>query len=136
MMPLTVTWDDPEQTIVRVWGHDAWTWEDWHRALDEMISMVRSTARRVDFIYGSAPGTRVPRVQSMEHYQRALRQLPDNAGIHMIVSDKAFARTIMAIFFRTQGETLRSQFQLAPTLDAARARIHQQRLETHTAFVQ
>jgi len=135
-MPLTVTWDDPEHTIIFVWGYDTWTWDDWYCALDEMIEMVRSTARQVDFIYASVPGTHVPKVQSISHYQHALHLMPENAGMHMIVNDKLFARTIMLLFFKSQGEGLRGQFQIVPTLAAARARIHQHRQQTRCAFIQ
>ena len=135
-MPLAVTWDDSEHTIIRVWANNTWTWDDWHHALDQMIDMVGSTARQVDFIYGSTPGTHIPHAQSMSHYQRGLRPMPENAGSHMIVNDKLFARTIMLLFFKTQGDAVRGQFQVVPTLDDARAHIYQHRQQSSGAYLQ
>ncbi|MBE0690887.1 MAG: hypothetical protein IH587_12285 [Anaerolineae bacterium] len=72
----------------------------------------------------------------MSHYQRALRLMPENAGSHVIVSDRAFARVIMSIFYKSQGDDLRSQFRVAPTLDAAHAFILQQRQESGSSILQ
>ncbi len=135
-MPLTVGWDDPERSIILVWGDDSWTSDDWHAALEQMVALARSTARPVDFIYGSTPGTVFPRQGSVSLFQSALGVMPENSGIHVIVSDKAFARAIMTMVIKAEGENMRSSFHLAPSLAEARELIQRHRLESGRAYLQ
>ncbi|MCA9903692.1 MAG: hypothetical protein KC547_07535 [Anaerolineae bacterium] len=135
-MPLTVDWHDPERSIILVWGEDAWTWDDWHTALEQMIALAKSTARQVDFIYGNAPGTVFPRPQAVTHVQRTLGVIPENAGLHVIVNDKTFARAIMVLVMRAESEDAHISFHHAPSLAEARALIQRYRLGSGRTYLQ
>ena len=128
-MPLKVEWLDTQKTIMGCTGQGTWTWDAYHEALDDIANKFKATSYRVDLIIMSAPGAIVPKGSSMPHYQRAMRIMPANLGLLVMVTSNTFARTIVSIFTKVYPNKDNVKLIMVPTLSEARIRIMNDRLK-------
>ncbi len=128
-MPLKIEWLDNEQTIICCTGEGTWTWDDYHQALDEIVNMFKTVQHRVDLVIDRAPGSAMPKGSSMPHFQRAMRIMPHNVGLLVMVTSNAFARTIVAIFTKVYPNKDNAKLLMVGSLIEARARIARDRLK-------
>ena len=128
-MPLKVEWLDTQKTIMGCTGQGTWTWGAYHEALDDIANQFKATQHRVDLIIMSAPGSIVPKGSSMPHYQRAMRIMPPNLGLLVMVTSHTFARTIVSIFTKVYPNKDNVKLVMVPTLSEARIRIMNDRMK-------
>lgn len=126
-MPIHLSWDDTNKTLLLVESSGKWTWEDYHGALSHMAEMIRSENHRVDIITFSRADSVRPSGSALPHYQSALRVLPSNTGLHVIISTSAIARSIVSIFLRLNSKRTSGMVVLAGSLEDARKLISQDR---------
>ena len=116
-MPITVTWDNPEQTIIRLTFEGRWTWDE-HRATANQISdLLRDVNAPVDLIV-DFQSTHVP--------DNAIRYT--EAGIAffwhpqtrmtVLVGVQGFIRTLLMLFIQTYPQRAQ-QFFFAGTVEHA-----------------
>jgi hypothetical protein len=101
MGSITVAWDNPEQTAVRLdfkWG---WTWLVYDCAVNEAADLIEGATQEVDIILNLLRGPQMPVDYVFSHLRRTLRRLPDNTGCLAIVGGDATARALLSVFFRT-----------------------------------
>jgi hypothetical protein len=122
-----VAWGDDAQSVIIATGEKGWTWDDFHTALNEIIIMVSKTSERVDLIYAQGPGSRVPQGSGMPHYRRAMRVLPKNVNMHILLNDTLIVRSVLNILLKLYGKGLESRFAVARDLDDAYKIIHKDR---------
>ena len=127
-MPLKVEWLDTQKTVMGCTGQGVWTWGEYHAALDDIASQFKATQKRVDLVIMSAPGAIVPKGSSMPHYQRAMRIMPDNLGLLMMVTTNMFARTIVSIFTKVYPNTDNVKMVMVASLNDAKTRIASDRM--------
>ena len=101
MGSITVVWDNPEQTAVRLDFKRGWTWPAYDRAVDDANLLIESTTSRVDVAFNLLGGPQMPFDYVFSHLRRTLRQLPDNIDSLVIVSGDTTARALLSVFFRT-----------------------------------
>ena len=49
-MPIHLSWEDTDQTLLLVESSGKWFWEEYHDALSRMAEMIRNENHRVDII--------------------------------------------------------------------------------------
>jgi len=128
-MPLKVEWLDAHKTMMGCTGSGTWTWDEYHHALDQIADEFKATQNRVDLIIMTAPGSIVPKGSSMPHYQRAMRIMPDNLGLMVMVTSNAFARTIVSIFTKVSPKKGNIKLVMVPSLNDAKLRIANDRMK-------
>lgn len=128
-MPLKVEWLDTQKTIMGCTGSGTWTWDEYHHALDQIANEFKVTQNRVDLIIMSEPGAIVPKGSSMPHYQRAMRIMPDNLGLLVMVTNKTFARTIVSIFTKVYPNKDNAKLVMVASLNDAKTRIANDRIK-------
>ncbi|MBI1281175.1 MAG: hypothetical protein GC179_23820 [Anaerolineaceae bacterium] len=128
-MPLKVEWLDTQMTIMGCTGEGTWTWNDYHEALDNIANQFKATQKRVDLVIMSAPNSIVPKGSSMPHYQRAMRIMPDNLGLLVMVTSNTFARTIVSIFTKVYPNQDNVKMLMVASLDEAKMRISNDRMK-------
>ena len=126
-MPLRIEWLDNEQTIICCTGEGIWTWDDYHKALDEIVVHFKTVQHRVDLVIDRAPGSSMPKGSSMPHFQRAMRIMPPNVGLLVMVTSNAFARTIVSIFTKVYPNKDNAKLLMVGSLMEARTRIARDR---------
>ena len=128
-MPLKVEWLDTQKTIMGCTGEGVWTWDEYHEALDTIANQFKMTEHRVDLVIMSAPNVVVPKGSSMPHYQRAMRIMPPNLGLLVMVTDNTFARTIVSIFTKVYPNKNNGKLVMVGSEAAARLRIEADRMK-------
>ncbi len=129
-MPLKVEWLDTQKTIMGCTGQGTWTWDAYHEALDNIANQFKATQHRVDLVIMSEPGAIVPKGSSMPHYQRAMRIMPSNLGLLVLVTTNTFARTIVSIFTKVYPNNDKVKMVMVASLSEARIRIANDRMKT------
>ena len=132
-MPLKFEWLDNTKTIMGCTGEGTWTWDDYHSSLDSIANQFKATQRRVDLIIMSAPNAIVPKGSSMPHYQRAMRIMPPNMGLLVLVTTNTFARTIVSIFSKVYPNKDNVKLVMVASLHEALTRIETDRLKQVSA---
>jgi hypothetical protein len=127
---MLVEWLDEAHTIIRSTGYGQWTWDDFYRGLNQIIDMAQGVPHRVDLIYTSQAGSQAPKGSAMSHYQRAMRMMPENVGLHIFVTSSMFARAIISMMTKLIPSMRASNFQLVGSLDDAISTIGQDRART------
>lgn len=128
-MPLKVEWLDVQHSIMVCTGHDTWTWDDYHTALEDIAAQFRAAVDRVDLVIMREKGATMPKGSAMPHYQRAMRIMPASVGLMVMVTDNSFARTIVSIFSRVYPNKDNVKLVMVASLSEAKTRIHQDRLQ-------
>jgi deoxyribose-phosphate aldolase len=100
MSSITVVWDNPEQTVVRIDFKRGWTWPAFDFALDDAARLVESVANEVDVIFNLRRGPQMPVDYVFSHLRHMLRQLPDNTGCLVVVDGDTTTRALMSVFYR------------------------------------
>jgi hypothetical protein len=116
-MPITVTWDNPEQTIIRLTFEGRWTWDE-HRATANHISdLLRDVNAPVDLIVDfhscHVPDNAIRYTES----GTAFFWHPQ-ARLTVLVGVQGFIRTLLMLFIQTYPQWAH-QFLFAGTIEHA-----------------
>jgi len=125
-MPMTVNWDDAEQTIIMATISDPMTWDAFNDGVDEVIRLAESVPHRVDVI-SNAGATPMPPGSPLPHLRRAFQSLPRNVGLAVSVITNVFARIMSLVVGQTY---FGSRFKVVESLEAARETIERARVKT------
>jgi hypothetical protein len=128
-MPLKIEWLDTEQSIICCTGEGTWTWDEYHTTLDTIMNDFKIVQKRVDLVIDRAPGSNMPKGSSMPHFQRAMRIMPPNVGLIVMVTTNGFARAIVSIFSKVYPNNDTAKLVMVGSLSEARARIARDRLK-------
>ncbi len=124
-MPIPIRWEDPEQTIVRYDFEGHWTWDEYFAAMNQIYQMFGSVEHRVDAIANMKPGIMPIGGSAMSAARSALRKLPPNRGVIVIIINPFISAMLSAFkqFDREFGTFLRS----ANSVEEARLLIQRER---------
>ena len=87
-MPITVSWDNEDRRIVRIYRGEPWNWTDYNRSVDESYTLVQSVDNTVYTILILAVGDKFPPGLPLPHIERMLKLRPMNAGPTVVVGTK------------------------------------------------
>ena len=123
-MPIAVSWDNPEKTILRYDYQGRWTWDEYFKINEEGVSLIASVAHRVDTISNMKPGMMPVSGSGMSSAKAALRKLPSNAGIIVVVTNSLANALLKAI--KQYDRDLGAKFRGATSIDEARTIIERE----------
>jgi hypothetical protein len=86
-MPIKLYWDNDEKTIARYDFEGRWTWDEYMTVMAELAVMMRSVDHTVDAIGNMKPGIMPTSGSAMSLARAALRKLPANRGIIVVVTN-------------------------------------------------
>ncbi|MEZ4670324.1 MAG: hypothetical protein R3E39_20650 [Anaerolineae bacterium] len=104
-MPLKSEWLDSQKSIICCTGTNTWSWGEYHKALDEIVILAKTTDHRVDLIIARGENSRPPKGSQMPHFQRATRIMPSNVSLITVTGANLLARTIVNIFTKLNPST-------------------------------
>lgn len=113
-MPITTAWDNDTQTLYR-WnftGH--WTWEEFHRSLDEAEASILPLNTTVNLLIDLRQTDGLPS-NPLHHIQNALHRKLPQIGTVVIVTQNHFVKLIFNIIRIID----RTDIQLVETLEDA-----------------
>lgn len=129
MPPANILWHDPEQTILRTEYSGAWTWDDFHAAVETAVEMMKSVPHRVDLIVAPQPNSVMPHSSADPHLKRAIQMLPPNFGIQVIVTQNAWSRAMASIFTKLfSGGSFKGRLYFVANVEEADKLIHRDRV--------
>ena len=126
-MPVHVIWDDESKTIARCIGEGPWTWEEYHTALSQLVEDFKRVDHRVDLIIDRENGSSMPAGSPMPHFQRAMRIMPRNVGLVLLINTNTFARALVSMFSRIFTTQKHAKLVVVGSLEEAGNRIHSHR---------
>ncbi|MEO8609282.1 MAG: hypothetical protein ABI690_15430 [Chloroflexota bacterium] len=122
-MPVHMVWEDEQHTIVRCDGEGKWTWEEYHATLSEIVEAVQQVDHRVDLVITREEGSSSPAGSPMPHFQRAMRIMPRNMSLVILINTNSFGRALVTMFSRIFASREHAQLVVVGSLEEARARI-------------
>jgi len=118
-MPMDVYWANDEKTVIHTKSMGKWTWDEYHSALDQIMTMFREVDRRVDLNNIETPGSSMPPGSPQPHFERATKIFPENAGMNVLVTSKLAAKFMLSIWSRLPGNKLGDAIQVVGSLEEA-----------------
>jgi hypothetical protein len=86
VMPITTRWDNDEKTLIRNDFESLWSWDEFTLAMDTCTEWIAAVNYKVNIISNIKPGV-IPRGNALSNGQRALRKLPENFGVLIVVTN-------------------------------------------------
>src|SRR5262249_38959417 len=123
--------DDQNPDILILNMQPGWTWEEFHTAVDQAVTLAQTVSYPVYAV--SIPGVGFPSVSGiLNHFKKVLNQLPANMVLVVIVTDNYFIETVNRIFFRV-APSAAAIGRIARSLDDARQIIAEHRAKQDIA---
>lgn len=126
-MPVTVDWDNPNQTTLCYTFRGRWTWDDFHAIVDESETFWESVSHPVDIIVDVAetdlpPGDPLPHLQMLQEKYRK-----PNVGHTVIIGVRGIFRVLADAFVSLFNQTAAGKFFFADSIEEARTILQDQR---------
>jgi hypothetical protein len=121
MSSVTVSWHDPDETIVYYQFEGKWDWNDFYPAYQQAIDMEKSKPYRVDVIVDLRGSGHMP-PNVLLHMKNISDKQPDNIGLSVLVTTNRVMHSIYSVGVRFY-DKIGHYFVLAPTPEAAQAMI-------------
>ena len=119
-MPVTVTWDNPEKTIIYA-RYERWSWDDFYKALDECTQLSGTVDHQV-YIICDLVDNLVPKGGTITHTAAAMRQDNDKVNLILLVTPNRFIQALTQMSQRIV-PGFQKKYRMVPTLEAAREMI-------------
>ncbi|MEZ4670543.1 MAG: hypothetical protein R3E39_21765 [Anaerolineae bacterium] len=100
MIGIRCAWDDPENTVIRLYIGDLWDWEDLSEATKKAAMMVASVEHQVDFIIVMRSSGSVPEGNAMLHMRDAIKKMPRNGGIMVMIGGNTIINATLKMLAR------------------------------------
>ena len=118
-MPISVEWENPEQTIMRWTLSGPWTWDEYRQAQTVSHSLLRSVTHPVDVIADMRDAPTLPR-DAFSRFKETEVGLPANRSRVILVTNSMFVRS-MAVTFNQVFLNRPTQFELVASIEEAHA---------------
>ncbi|MCA9882572.1 MAG: hypothetical protein KC546_06410 [Anaerolineae bacterium] len=112
-MPMITEWADEERSIIVTTSEGAWTWNEYHHALEEVIQMAETVDHRVDLINVALMNAKSPPGSGMPHYQRAMKSLPANISMMVMANRSILVKAIFNVFGKLRGSSAGNALKMA-----------------------
>ncbi|MBA3871826.1 MAG: hypothetical protein H0X30_21985 [Anaerolineae bacterium] len=134
-MTVDMAWSDASATIMLCNSQGSWTWEEYHATLSEIVKVFNQVDHRVDLIIMRGEQATMPTGSPMPHFQRALRIMPSNVGLVVLVNTNAngFARALVSMFSKLFVTKNHATLLIVGSLEEAYSKIAQHRAESKLA---
>ena len=95
-MPITVQWDNPEQTALMILFQRPWTWREFDAAIEHMLNFFNSVNHRVDVLFDIRDGG-FPPPDAIKHFKRAAEIDHPNGGLLVYIAPRVLVQFINSI---------------------------------------
>src|SRR6185503_16734913 len=95
-MPITVEWDNPEQTIVCYHFEEHWTWDEFFEARKQAQSIIAGVPHNVGVIMNTPTNIVLPS-NVLTHSLTSLRHMSPNAVVVVFISGKSFLNMMVSL---------------------------------------
>jgi len=116
-MPIHITWDNSDRTILRWDFEPDWDWDEFRSAAAAAEMMITQVPHRVDIIHNALANPDVP-PPAMRFKPRPL-DLPARVGVIVLVGDNPALSALITLFMRVF-HTLNTRLAAASSLEEAR----------------
>jgi hypothetical protein len=123
-MPVTVTWDNPEKTIIYA-RYERWSWDDFYTALAECTELSHTVDHQVDIICDLVDNL-VPKGGTISHAAATLKQDNNSVGLIVLVTGNRFIQALTQMSSRII-PGFQKKYRMVNTLDSARELIAKER---------
>lgn len=96
-MPITHTWQDDEQTILKIDYTGRWTWDEFFAAADTGRELASSVEHRVDYILDMQNGTVPSGGSTLTNSRTVMARRAANSGIFVILTNP-FVKIMLNVF--------------------------------------
>ena len=120
-MPMTTEWADDQKSVIVTTSEGAWTWDEYHAALDKVVEMAGTVTHRVDIINVALMSAKSPIGSGMPHYQRAMRNLPPNIEMMVMANRSFLVKAIFSVFNKLQSKSNNDKLKMAAAISMAEA---------------
>lgn len=120
-MPMTTEWADEQKSIIVTTSEGAWTWDEYHAALDKVVEMAGTVAHRVDIINVALMNAKSPTGSGMPHYQRAMKKLPPNIEMMVMANRSFLVKAIFSVFSKFRSNSHDDKLKMAAATSMAEA---------------
>jgi hypothetical protein len=93
-MPIETQWEDTQHKIVRLDYIGKWEWSEFFEAQTQIQSMMREVSHRVDILANMQTGTMPTTGASLANAKNAMKKLPENRGIMVIVTNMLVGKLV------------------------------------------
>jgi hypothetical protein len=87
MMGTHVTWDNSDQTVIRIDFEGAWTWDDFVGAMAEARQLMLGVSHQVDLIVNMKPGTMPRNGNAFAYGVDVMRKWPASLRTILVVTN-------------------------------------------------
>lgn len=120
-MPITVEWDNPEKTVVRMAMMGTWTWDEAYAKADEGYAMLETVDYEVGIIIDMTQSPHIPD-HAISNAQAMIKRRHPRTGLTVFVRVNTFFTSMWNIFSRLYTAMAHKQNSVfANTLEEARA---------------
>jgi hypothetical protein len=120
-MPITVEWDNPEKTVIRMSMIGTWTWDEAYTRASEGYALLESVDYEVGIIIDMTQSHHVPD-RAISNAQAMIRRRHPRTGLTVFVRANTLFTTMWNIFSRIYTALAKKQNSVfADTLEDARA---------------
>ncbi len=95
-MPITVQWDNPEQTALMILFQRPWTWREFDAAIEHMLNFFNTVNHRVDVLFDIRDGG-FPPPDAIKHFKRAAEIEHPNGGLLVYIAPNVLVQFINSI---------------------------------------
>ena len=92
-MGVSVSWDNPDQTIIRFEFDGEWNWDELYAASDQATEMLDNSEHTVDFIMDIRRAKKIPN-DLMSHAERLASGKHPRRGLMVVVGANKLLRTL------------------------------------------
>jgi hypothetical protein len=104
-MPITVAWDDPQQTALLFTYERPWTWGEFDAAVEQILTFASVVDHKVDVIFDLRKGGFPPR-DAVQRFKAAAEITHPNMGQYVYVAPSMltnFVKNVIQILNRAYG---------------------------------
>ena len=124
-MPITVQWDDPDETIMRNEFSGKWSWEEFFEANRQASVMMAAKDHSCDIIANMRPGTMESAGPALHNARQVMLAYPPNFGLLVVVINPLLG--MLTNVFKRFDSNLGSRVVSVATLEQAREMIAKER---------
>jgi hypothetical protein len=129
-MPVEVTWDNPEKTIIKRTFTGQWTWDEFYTTSATVMDMMSEVEHPVYVFADFLGGANLPTGSAMTHARNVIRNYPDNWAGLIVVSNKLFIGMMVKSFGSVFASMATGKVFMAESLEEAYTHVKKDQAET------
>ncbi|HVU13798.1 MAG TPA: hypothetical protein VHD90_21120 [Phototrophicaceae bacterium] len=119
MMPIHVSWGNPDKTYTVFTFEGKWTWEEYYRAVAQAFEMVKDCNYTVNILIDMLNCNLFPQ-NLLSHLGASMQHAPRPFDLAVVVTSSRFIEMIASTIEKLYGKR-QTRFKVTKTLDEAHA---------------